>query len=157
MLVQDLNKTKEELEKKKQEIEELEKENLNFSEVSHSIAHKQKSLEYKLNKLMSKNEMGSEIDIRDRLDAISKEAFKETTAELSKTDIVEIDDMLNYMQSECTKNTVWHNSLGSVFSWDVPLWPQIEESCFHPFREKAHVNIHYLRNFSSYCFSACRQ
>lgn len=106
MLVKDLNETKEELEKKKHEIEELEKENLNFSKTSHSIAHKQKALEYKLNELMLKNEMASETDIRKRLNKISKEAFKVTTVELSKTNIVEIDDMLKYMQSECIKSKI---------------------------------------------------
>lgn len=106
MLIQDLEETKKELEDKKQEIEKLEKENLNFSKVSHSIAHKQKSLEHKLNELMLKNEISSEIDIRDRINAISKELIPTATRELSKTDIVEIDDMLKYMQVECIKNKI---------------------------------------------------
>ena len=107
LLVKELNETKEELEKKKQEIEQLEKENLNFSKTSHSIAHKQKALEYKLNELMMKNEISSEIDIKDRINNISKELFNEITdIELSKTDIPEIDDMLKYMQAECIKNKI---------------------------------------------------
>ena len=44
LLVQELKETKQELDKKKREIEELENENLNFSKISHSIIHKQKSL-----------------------------------------------------------------------------------------------------------------
>ena len=106
LLIQDLEETKKELEKKNKEVEELEKENLNFSKISHSIAHKQKSLEYKLNQLMMENETSSEIDIKNRLDSISKEYFKGTTVELGKTEIPQIDDMLKYMQSECIKNKI---------------------------------------------------
>lgn len=106
LLIQDLEETKKELENKKKEIEQLEKENLNFSKISHSIAHKQKSLEYKLNELMLKNEIATEIDIKDRINAISKELETKTIVELNKTGIPEIDDMLKYMQAECTKNKI---------------------------------------------------
>lgn len=107
LLIQDLNETKEELQKKNKEIEQLEKENLNFSKTSHSIAHKQKSLEYKLNQLMLKNETASEIDIKERIDSISKQIYNETTEiELVKTNIIEIDDILKYMQSECIKHKI---------------------------------------------------
>ncbi len=106
MLIKDLNETKEELENKKKEIEELEKENLNFSKISHSIAHKQKALEYKLNTLMLNSEVASEIDLKDRLEDITKELKQETIIQLKKTDIPEIDDMLSYMQSECVKNKI---------------------------------------------------
>lgn len=107
LLVQELEETKEELEEKKQEVEQLEKENLNFIKTSHSIAHKQKALEYKLNELMLKNEIADEIDIKDRIKSISKEVYKETAiVELTKTNIPEIDDMLKYMQSECAKNKI---------------------------------------------------
>ena len=107
LLIQDLNETKEELQKKNKEIEQLEKENLNFSKTSHSIAHKQKSLEYKLNQLMLKNETASEINIKERIDSISKQIYNETTEiGLVKTNIIEIDDMLKYMQSECIKHKI---------------------------------------------------
>ncbi len=106
VLVQELNETKEELENKKKEVEELEEENLNFSKISHSIAHKQKSLEYKLNKLIMKSEMASELDLKNEIFDITKELKNETAIELSKTDITEIDDMLSYMQSECIKNKI---------------------------------------------------
>ena len=103
----ELEETKEELEKAKKEITELEQENLNFSKKSHSIAHKQKSLEYKLNQLLLTNEIAEEIDIRDRIKEISKQIQNEdTTIELTKTNIEEIDDMLKYMQSECEKNKI---------------------------------------------------
>lgn len=103
----ELEETKEELEKAKHEISELEQENLNFSKKSHSIAHKQKALEYKLNQLLLNNEIAEEIDIKDRIKEISEEIQNEdTTIELTKTNIEEIDDMLKYMQSECEKNKI---------------------------------------------------
>lgn len=107
LLVKELEETKSELEKKNKEISELEKENLNFSKTSHSIAHKQKSLEYKLNKLLLKTEIASEIDIRNKVNEISEQCFNQVPViELSKTNIPEIDDMLSFMQSECTKNNI---------------------------------------------------
>ena len=107
LLVKDLEDTQVELEKKKEEITKLEQENLNFSKTSHSIAHKQKILEHKLNEMMMKNETSSEMDIKNELDKISKEYYKDvTTIELSKTGIGEIDDTLEYMKSECIKNNI---------------------------------------------------
>ncbi len=103
----ELEETKEELEKAKKEITELEQENLNFSKKSHSIAHKQKALEYKLDQLLLNNEIAEEIDIKDKIKEISKQIQNEdTTIELTKTNIEEIDDMLKYMQSECKKNKI---------------------------------------------------
>lgn len=107
MLVKDLNETKEELEKKNKEVEKLEQENLNFSKISHSISHKQKSLEHKLNNLMINSEFADELNIKERINKISLEYSKDkATVELTKTGIEEIDDMLQYMQSECTKNNI---------------------------------------------------
>lgn len=106
LLVQDLEETKKELEDKKKEIKQLEQENLNFSKTSHSIAHKQKALEHKLNELALKNEIAEEIDVKNRLNNITKQISKEPEIEISKTNITEIDDMLNYMKSECIKNKI---------------------------------------------------
>lgn len=106
LLIQDLTETKKELEEKNKEIEKLEEENLNFSKISHSIAHKQKSLEYKLEQLAMNSEIANEIGIKDRINNITKDFQKETALELSKTGIEEIDDMLKYMQSECIKNKI---------------------------------------------------
>lgn len=107
MLVKDLEETKEELEKTKKDRDKLEQENLKFSKMSHSIAHKQKSLENKLNKLMMNNEIGEELNIKNRIDKISEEYSSEkAVVELSKTGIVEIDDMLDCMQTECIKNNI---------------------------------------------------
>lgn len=106
MLVKDLEETKVELEDKKKEVAELEKENLEFSKVSHSIAHKQKALEYKLNELSMKSEIADEIDIKDRIENLSAGLSKEQVVVLDKTGISEIDDMLSFMQSECVKNKI---------------------------------------------------
>lgn len=107
LLIKDLTETKLELEKKNKEIAELEKEILSFMKTSHSIAHKQKSLEYKINELMLKSEIAPEIDISDKISHISDEYFNHTAIiELSKTDIPNIDDMLTFMQSECVKNNI---------------------------------------------------
>lgn len=106
LLVQDLEETKKELEDKKKEIKQLEQENLNFSKTSHSIAHKQKALEYKLNELALKNEIAEEIEVKNRLNNITKQISEEPEIEISKTNITEIDDMLNYMKSECIKNKI---------------------------------------------------
>lgn len=106
LLVQDLEETQKELEDKKKEIKQLEQENLNFSKTSHSIAHKQKALEYKLNELALKNEIAEEIDVKNRLNNITKQISEEPEIEIPKTNISEIDDMLNYMKSECIKNKI---------------------------------------------------
>ena len=104
MLVKDLEETKKELEDKKAEVAELEKENLNFSKISHTIAHRQKSLEHKLEELNMNNEISNEIGAR--IENVTKDLKKETAVELSKTGIEVIDDMLSYMQSECIKNKI---------------------------------------------------
>lgn len=106
MLVKDLEETKAELEKKNEEVAELEKENLKFSKVSHSIAHKQKALEHKLNELSMKSEIADEIDLKKRIENLNAGLSKEQVVVLDKTSIPEIDDMLAYMQSECVKNKI---------------------------------------------------
>ncbi len=107
LIMQDLEETTAELEEKKKEIVELEKEILNHSKKSHSIAHRQKSLEYKLSKLIYNSEIASEIGIKEEVEKIGKEISGEKVeTELRKTEIEEIDDMLKYMQSECGKNQI---------------------------------------------------
>lgn len=107
MLIQDLNETKAELEQKNEEIKQLEQDNLNFSKKSHSIAHKQKALEHKLNKIMKNAEIVEENDMKNRINEISQEIINtDTTNKLTKTNIQNIDDMLEYMKSECVKNKI---------------------------------------------------
>lgn len=134
LLVQELEETKNELEKKNKEIKELEQENLNFSKTSHTLAHKQKALEYKLNQLINqsaKNEPNKNKtnaskennanqankpenieteqiqDIKERLAEISKDLYQnEKSTKLAQTGIKRIDDMLEYMQSESEKQNI---------------------------------------------------
>ena len=109
LLIQDLNETKNELEKTKNDLKQVEEENLGLSKKSHSIAHKQKSLEYKLQQLLMNTEIGSEQagEVQDRIKEIQKDLYKDKVkVKLSKTEIPKIDDMLEYMQSECIKNKI---------------------------------------------------
>ena len=96
---------KEELKDKNKEIEVLQKENLKLNKINHSIAHKQKLLEYELNQLLGKVEVSDKL--KNKVENLSKEMQKDTiNVELTKTNINEIDNMLKYMQSECVKNKI---------------------------------------------------
>ena len=107
LLIKELEETKKTLIEREDEIKKLETENLHFSKTSHSIAHKQKSLEFKLNELLLKNETSEEIDIKERINKISDTCLNQnTTTALSKTNITQIDDMFKFMQSECIKNKI---------------------------------------------------
>ena len=108
LLIQDLKQTKKELEEKKQEISKLEKENIEFSKTSHSLAHKQKALEFKLEQLI-KNciDKESKETIKEEIENVSKEVFKEPNkVKLAKTEIESIDNMFSYMQSECIRYNI---------------------------------------------------
>ena len=102
MLVKDLEETKAELEEKNTRIKELENEIIKSGKKSHSISHRQDILEHKLEELSMKSEI-SEMDIKSRIEKIGKDIRKEPVIVLAKTGIVEIDDVLNYMKSECLK------------------------------------------------------
>ena len=106
LLFKQLAEANDEIQAKQQEIEKLEQENLNFSKRSHSLAHKQRALEYKINQLIMNEETSKELEIRDRVQELSKELYQKPTAELAKTEIMKIDDMLKFMQSECIKNNI---------------------------------------------------
>ena len=109
MLIKDLTETKEELENKKKEIEELEAENIRISKKNHTIVHKQKSIEHKLEEILTKTEISTEeaSEVKERLSKLHSQIYsdKENT-KLPQTGISNIDDMLNYMQSECIKNKI---------------------------------------------------
>lgn len=109
LLTKDLELAKAGLETQNEEIAKLEKDNLEFSKTSHSLAHKQKALEYKLSKLVKSGKINEdeEIDIKNELENISEEMYKEPEdIELAKTDIPSIDNMFSYMQSECIKDNI---------------------------------------------------
>ena len=103
----EVEEIKEELKNKNKEIEELEKENLKLNKKNHSIAHKQKSLEYELEQMGLNNQIMTGNHVKDKIESLSKEIQNETVSiELTKTNIDKIDSMLKYMQSECIKNKI---------------------------------------------------
>ena len=109
LLEQELNKTKEDLANQIKDNKELEAENIEISKKAHTLDHKQKSLAKKIDEMLLKTEISTEeaAEVRDRLNKIGKELYKEkTVTELTKTEIAEIDDMLKYMQSECSANKI---------------------------------------------------
>lgn len=109
LLVQELDETRNKLEKTRKDLEQAEEENLSFSKKSHSIAHKQKALEYKIQQLIANVEIGKEEsgEVKDKIKEIERELNRErVSTNLKKTEIPQIDDMLEYMQSECIKNKI---------------------------------------------------
>lgn len=106
MLIKTLEQTKEELEKAKSDVKKLEEENLNFSKISHTIAHKQKALQHKLEMLSKSNNNIETEKIKKQINDVTKELKQSRNVELTKTGIEEIDNMLDYMQSECIKNNI---------------------------------------------------
>lgn len=105
MLVKDLEETKAELEEKNIRIKELENEIIKSGKKSHSISHRQDILEHKLEELNMKSEI-SEMDIKSRIEKVGKDISKEPVIVLAKTGIAEIDDVLDYMKSECVKKKI---------------------------------------------------
>lgn len=109
LLAQELENMKKELETKTKEVEDLEIENIAISKKAHTLDHKQKSLAKKIDEMMLNTEISKEevSKVKERLNKIGKELYKEkTTTKLAKTEIPEIDDMLKYMQSECSANKI---------------------------------------------------
>ena len=70
IMINEMQQLNEEIKAKDKEIQKLEQENLNFSKKSHSLAHKQKSLEYKLNQLILNSEISEELDLKNQLEQI---------------------------------------------------------------------------------------
>ena len=106
MLEKVLEKTQKDLADKTEEVKKLEAENLSFSEISYSIAHRQDSLKHKLEKLSKNTEFADEISINAQIDNITKDLRKKTKIELEKTGIEIVDDMLDCMQAKCVENDI---------------------------------------------------
>lgn len=106
MLEKVLEKTQKDLADKTEEVKKLEAENLSFSEISHSIAHRQDSLKHKLEKLSTNTEFADEISINAQIDNITKDLRKKTKIDLEKTGIEIVDDMLDCMQAKCVENNI---------------------------------------------------
>lgn len=106
MLEKVLEKTQKNLADKTEEVKKLEAENLSFSEISHSIAHRQDSLKHKLEKLSTNTEFADEISINAQIDNITKDLRKKKKIDLEKTGIEIVDDMLDCMQAKCVENNI---------------------------------------------------
>ena len=87
LLMKQLEEADNEIINKQKEIEKLEQENLNFSKKSHSMAHKQRALEYKLNHLLMKEETSKELEIKTEIEKLSKELYQIPIEDLPSTEI----------------------------------------------------------------------
>lgn len=105
---QELAEVKEKLSTAIAEKEKLVKSN-------HEFYHRQKALGSKIDNLIAQQkllrsvEFGEDINnLQNRIQKLSNEYVSKTTIlpKLAKTNIVEIDDMLSYLQSECSKNHI---------------------------------------------------
>lgn len=108
ILNRDIEKLDLELKNSKDKLSQLEQENLNSIKIAHSILHKQKSLELKLNELSLNNESSTELDLKNRLNDISKNYLNTTSfaVDLDQTGIPLLDDMFKYMHFECANNKI---------------------------------------------------
>lgn len=105
---QELVETKQKLSTALEEKQKLVKSN-------HEFYHRQEAINKKLDDLianqksLTNSEFGEDLTyISDRLKTLSNEYVEKTKTlpKLDKTNIQEIDDMLSYMQSECSKNNI---------------------------------------------------
>ena len=124
MLIKELDRWNAEIEDLNKNNKELETENIEINKINHTLSHKQKALEHKINKLLMNTEIAKEItpveekDIKEKLEDISKEVYKEKAiVTLKKTEIPNIDNMLEFLQEECTKNKIEFELqiLGNIF------------------------------------------
>ena len=104
-----------ELSETKQKLETAINEKQKLVKSNHEFYHRQEALNKKLDDLMrqqtslNSSEFGEEYaNVLDRINSLSNEySIKiKSLPTLIKTNIVEIDDMLSYMQSECEKNNI---------------------------------------------------
>ena len=113
LLLKTLEEYKEEIDSKDKEIEKLSAEKFNTSKIRHEFYNRQKALE-----LMVKQNISGDIDVNGVSENILN-IVNELTAEYSKecevikglnvlpkTDVVEIDNMFKYMQTECAKKNI---------------------------------------------------
>lgn len=118
-LIKALKLTEDEKDKYKKENEELEKENLTLHQENHNLAHKQRVLNYKIDKILEKiTNSGDICEIKKEYENISKELYKEKVrSPITKTGIQNIDDIIEYMQSECVKNKITFDVqiIGNIF------------------------------------------
>lgn len=105
-----INDYKKQLQEKDNEIKKLTDEAFRVSRVTHEFYNRQKSLELMVKKKLENFnvEMAEDFDVLDRIHQITAEHSErindiKSVAELPVTNIEEIDNMFEYMQSECMK------------------------------------------------------
>jgi hypothetical protein len=103
-----LKETEEKLKNKTIEMETLNEEYNDTRKKMHTLSHKQETLEYKINQLENMNiEAAEELDIKNRLKEINIELNNNiSNVAFIRTDIKEVDDVLEYMQSRCEKENI---------------------------------------------------
>lgn len=115
LLVKTIEEYKNEISEKDAQIQKLSAEKYKISKLNHEFYNRQKSLERKVNEIVTKAnlnmETASELGVMDQISSLTKEysAKLEEIKELDQlpsTDIEEIDDMFKYMQSECKQNNI---------------------------------------------------
>lgn len=115
LFIQTLKDYEQELSATQQKLETALAEKEKIVKSNHEFYHRQEALNKKLDNLINlqSNSMNAEFsneysDILDRLNTLSSEYKTQTTVLPihDKTNIIEIDDMLIYMQSECAKNNI---------------------------------------------------
>jgi hypothetical protein len=99
--------------KKDKEIEKLSDEKFNTSKIRHEFFNRQKALELMVKQNLSGdiNTEGVNESILNMVNELTSEYSKECEiikglASLPKTDILELDNMFKYMQTECAKNNI---------------------------------------------------
>ncbi len=110
-----LKDCEQELQDTKQKLQTALEEKQKLIKSNHEFYHRQEALRKKLDDLIKQTsssfntEFGEDYgNLLDRINKLSDEysAKTYTQPKLTKTNIIEIDDMLSYMQSECTKNNI---------------------------------------------------
>lgn len=113
LLENTLKEYQENIELKDKQIKKLSEEKFKISKLNHEFYNRQRALELKVENALKNMdfEIGEEFDLRGKIAELSEEytnKIKEnkTRNKLPQTDIEEIDDMFEYMQSECEKNKI---------------------------------------------------
>lgn len=101
------------LKEKDNKIQKLSDEKYKISKLNHEFYNRQKALMLKVETALENMnfEVGEEIDLKDKIKALSDEYSckakkNKLESNLPKTDIEEIDDMFTYMNSECKNNGI---------------------------------------------------
>lgn len=111
LLKNTLHDYEEEIREKDKEIEKIKNEKFKISKITHEFYNRQKALELAVNENMKNTKNKEQIKIINKIKNLTEEYSEELTKittlpQIPTTNISEIDDMLKYMQSECSKNNI---------------------------------------------------